>query len=157
MPAHPFAVARHLAEIVRAPPDYVLAKQIFDDRDDARMREQVINLPIFQMRRADRITVAPCGDDSFEQAVEVAAMRGDLTFIENVNAFEKTVAVERRDLLPRECSWIFDAERVEAQVALDLVKFVVVGNDFELWCLSHRSLPIISTRRFLWLCPPGAR
>ena len=91
-----------------------------------------INLRIFQMRRADRITVAPCGDDSFEQVVEVAAMRGDLTFVENVNAFEKTVAVERRDLLPHECRGIFDAERVEAQVALDLVKFVVVGNDFEL-------------------------
>src|SRR5262245_480528 len=108
------------------------------------MRKQVINLRVFQMRRADRIAVASDGDDSFEQAVEVTPMRGDGAFIENVNAFEKTVAVERRDLLPRERRGIFDAERVEAQVAFDLVEFVVVGNDFELRCLSHRSLDTIS-------------
>src|SRR5262249_8506709 len=132
MPANPLAVARHLAEIVRSPSDDVLAQQVFDDGHDTQMREQIVDLRVFQMRRTDRIAVAYGSDDSFEQAVEVAAMRGDLISIENVNAFEKTVAVERSDLLSRKRRRIFDAERVEAQVALDPVEFVVVGNDFEL-------------------------
>src|SRR5215510_12865749 len=154
MPAHQFAVARHLAEIVRAPPDHVLAQQVFDDGDDARMREQVVNLRVFQMRRADRIAVASGGDDSFEQTVEVTPMRGDLVSIEDADGLEKTVAVERGDLLPRKRQRIFDAEPVKTQVSLDLIEIIVVGNDFELGWLSHRSLPNISFRRPLSPCPP---
>src|SRR5262249_50204096 len=138
MPAHPFAVARHLTEIVRSPSDHVLAKQVFDDGDDARMSEQIVYLRVFQMSRADRITFAPGGDDSFEQAVEVMAMRADLVLIEDSYAFEKTFTVELRDQLPRKSGRVVDSERVKAQVALDLLEFFVLGNDFESGCLSHQ-------------------
>src|SRR5262245_39320071 len=109
------------------------------------------------MRRADRIAVASGGDDSFEQTVEVTPMRGDLVSIEDADGFEKTVAVERGDLLPRKRRRIFDAEPVKTQVSLDLIEIIVVGNDFELGWLSHRSLPNISFRRPLSPCPPRAR
>src|SRR5262245_22856243 len=143
MPAHPFAVVWRLAKIVRSPPDDVLAQQIIHYGDDARMPEQVINLRVSQMRCADRITVASGGDDSFEQAVEVAAMRGDLVFIEDAKGFEKTVAVERVDLLSRESRRIFYPRCVKAQVPIDLIEFCVVGDDFELRSLSHRGSPTL--------------
>src|SRR5262249_30369855 len=146
MPAHSFTVARHLTEIMRSPPDHVLAKQVFDDGDDARAPEQIVYLRVFQMSRADRITVAPGGADPFEQAVEVMAVRADLVFIEDRNAFEKTLAVELRDLLSPKSGRIVDSQRVKAQVSLDLLEFFVLGNDFELGCLSHQFMTWESDR-----------
>ena len=41
VPGHRLAVARHLAEEVRPPADYVLSEQVAHPRDDARVRQQV--------------------------------------------------------------------------------------------------------------------
>src|SRR5574341_434847 len=144
MPAHPLAIVRHLAEVMRSPSDHVLSEQVFDYSYDAWMREQIVDFSVFQMRGADRITVAAFGDHARQQLVEITAMRGDLVFVEDADAFEKAVAVERFDLFARKRLRVFDSERMEAQVAFDLIEFRVVGNDFELGCLSHCSLPNFS-------------
>src|SRR5262245_55899271 len=100
------------------------------------------------MRGADRIAVASCGDDPFEQAVEITPMCSDRIFIKQADGSEKTVAIECGDLVSRKRRRIFNSQCVKAQIPIDLIEFRVVGDDFELWCLSHRSLPTVSIRRF---------
>ncbi len=84
-------------------------------------------------------------------------MRGDLGFVEDADAFDEAVAVERRYLVARERPRVFDAERVEAQVALDPVEFIVVGDDLELWLCFHRNFHKTRSYADVGILFPGER
>ena len=85
-----------LAEVVRPPADDVLAEQVPDVGHDARVRQEVVDAAVSQVRRADRVTVAALGQHAGQQRVEVATVLGDLLLAENANPLEVAVAVERR-------------------------------------------------------------
>ena len=71
MPGDSLAVAGHLAEEVRAPGDHVVAQKVFHVRDDPRVREQVIDTAVAQVRGADGIAIAAGGEGLREEFVEV--------------------------------------------------------------------------------------
>lgn len=60
MPGDALPISRHLAEEMRTPGNHVLAEQVPNWGDNARMCEDVINAAITKMRGADGITV-PAG------------------------------------------------------------------------------------------------
>jgi len=98
VPGHPFAVAGHFAEKVRPPGDHILAQQVFDDRDQAPVREQVVDVTVLEVSRAYGITVAAGGKDASQECIEVAAVGLGLLLVENAEALEESVTVELFDL-----------------------------------------------------------
>ena len=94
MPGNALSVLRHLAEEVRTPADNVFADQIADTRNDARVRQNVPDLAIFQMSGTDRVTVATFRNDFCEQVVEILTNAGDFGIGIDTNALDVTVTIE---------------------------------------------------------------
>jgi hypothetical protein len=129
VPGNGFAVAGHLAEEVRAPSDHVRAEEVADQGDDARVGEQVVDAPVFPVGGGDGIAVAALGEDAGEQRVEVGPDLRDLGLVEDADATEVAVAVERLDLRGRERLRIPHRAGVEPQIALDRPELVLAGNE----------------------------
>src|SRR5262249_15947344 len=98
VPGDGFAVVRHLAEKVGSPGDDVGAQQVFDTGHDPFVREDVVHAAVLRMRGADRITVAPGGDDSRQQPVGGTADLPNLGLAEDGDSADVAVAVELDDL-----------------------------------------------------------
>lgn len=135
MPTDALAIAGHLAEIMRAPANDVFTQQVPDDGDNARSGKQIINRSVFQMSRADRITVAARRRHLRKQAIKVTPMRCHLGFIKNTDRADEAVAIKRINLLTRKQARIFNRARMKIQITLELIQFVILRNGFEL----HRS------------------
>jgi len=86
VPGDSFAVSGHFAKEVRAPCDHVLAQQVFDAGYDAWMRQDVVNAPVLEVRRADRIAIAARSQRFRQQFIKVMPYAGNLLLIENPNA-----------------------------------------------------------------------
>ena len=99
MPRDPFAVARHFAEEMRTPADGVVANQVIDAGHNPRMRQEVVDTCMAQVRRDDRVAVAPCCERPGQQFIKVTTDAGYLMFIEDANAGQVTVAIKSCNLL----------------------------------------------------------
>jgi hypothetical protein len=99
MPGDPFAISRHFAKEMRTPGNDVLANQVLDAGHNTRIREDVVNTSMAEMRRADRIAVAPCSERSGQQLIKVTTDAGYLFFFEDANAGQVTVAIKGCNLL----------------------------------------------------------
>jgi hypothetical protein len=94
MPGDPFAISRHFAKEMRTPGNHVFANQVLDAGHNTRIRQDVVNTSIAEVRRADRVAVAPCGERPRQQFIKVTTDAGYLFFIEDPNAGQVTFAIK---------------------------------------------------------------
>jgi hypothetical protein len=73
-------------------------EQIAHDGDDARVREQIVHGAVAKMGRADGVTGPPCSEHARQQIIEIPAVLGNLVGIEDANALQISVSIERIDL-----------------------------------------------------------
>src|SRR3984957_15633116 len=118
MPGTPFAISRHFAKEVRAPSNHVLADQVLDAGHNTKMAEYVVNPSIAEVRRADRVAIAPCGERPGQQFVKVLTDAGYLSFIEDPNAGNVAVAIKRGNLLRGQSRGMLGSRRMKPQVAI---------------------------------------
>src|SRR5580704_4154148 len=139
MPGDPFAISRHFAKEMRTPGNHVLANQVLDAGHNTSIRQNVVNPSIAEVRRADRVAVASCGERSGQQFIKVTADARYLFFIEDANAGQVTVAIKRCNLLRGQSCGALVSRRMKPQVAVKLAQFFA-GRD-EFWCSQrfHRS------------------
>src|SRR5271163_3300428 len=83
MPGDPLPVAWQLTKEMGAPTDYVLAEQVLNQSYDARIRQQIVNAAMAQMRRGDGIAVASGSQSPGQQVIEVSANVRDFRFAED--------------------------------------------------------------------------
>ena len=153
MPGHALAVAGHLAEKMRAPADHILPEQIFNDAHKARVRQHVIDAPVAKMRGGNRIAVSARCQRFRQQIVEVAPDFCNFFRIEDANAGQVSIAIERLDLLPRERRRMSSGRRMEAQIAFDRAQ--VLGGRNEIgrrWRVHDLMLPVYRLPRRTPLC-----
>src|SRR5205823_3546910 len=137
MPGDPLSIARHLAKKVRPPTHHVLAQQVLHTSPDARIREQIVNPRMAQVRSADGVTVAAGCQRLCQQGVEITADRRHLRLAENPNSLQITVAIERRYLLPRERPSVLLIGRMKAELALNFTQFVRSRDEIRSACRFH--------------------
>src|SRR5579863_6183098 len=113
MPGDPFAISRHFAKEMRTPGDHILANQVLDEDHDTRIRQDVVNTPIAEVRRADRVAVSPCGKCPGQQFIKVTTDAGDLFFIEDSNSRQVTVAIKSSNLLRGQSFGILGSRRMK--------------------------------------------
>src|ERR1700684_4587388 len=123
MPGDPFAISRHFAKEMRTPGHHVLADQVLDAGHNTRIRQDVVNTSMAEVRRADRVAVAPCGERPGQQFIKVSTDTGYLFFIEDPNAGQVTVAVKSCNLLRSQSCGMLSSRRMKPQVAINLAQF----------------------------------
>ena len=144
MPRNSFAIARHFAKEMRTPANRVVANQVLDAGHNARLRQEVLDTSIAQVRRGDRVAVAACGERPGQQFVEVTADADYLFLVEDANTGQVTVAIKSCNLLRGENCGMLGSRRMKPQIAAKLAQFV--GARDQLGC-SQRFLPILSVYR----------
>src|ERR1700691_4615947 len=98
MPGDSFAISRHFAKEMRTPRNHVLANQVLDAGHNTCIRQDVVNTSIAEVRRADRVAVAACGQRPGQQLVKVTTDARYLFFIEDPNTGQVTVAIKSGNL-----------------------------------------------------------
>src|SRR5271170_6271595 len=99
MPGDPFAISGHFAKEMRAPGNHVLANQVLDAGHNARIRQDVVNTTMAEVRRGDRVAVAARGERPGQQFIKVATDSGYLFVIEDANPGQITFAIKSCNLL----------------------------------------------------------
>jgi len=122
VPGDPLAVPRHFAKEMRAPGHYFLAKQVFDSTHNARVRQNIVDASVAQVRRADGITIAARGQRLRQEVVKVTPYICYLVCIENPKAGQVSIAIKRFDLLRRQHLGASRCRGMEAQVAFHLAQ-----------------------------------
>src|ERR1700688_2379479 len=151
MPGDSFAISRHFAKEMRTPGNHILANQVLDAGHNTRVRQDVVNTSIAEVRRADGVAVAPCGEPPGQQFIEVTTDAGYLFFIEDTNAGQVTVAIKSCNLLRGQSCGTFGGRRMKPQVAVKLAQFFAARD--EIGCSHGFIVPILSVyRRTLYGC-----
>ena len=118
MPGDPLPVAWQLTKEMGTPADHVLAEQVLNQSYDARIRQQIVNAAVAQMRRGDGIAVAAGSQSPGQQVIEVTADVRDFRFAEDPKRRQIAVAIESRDLLARQSLGVFLCGRMKPQIAV---------------------------------------
>ncbi len=118
VPRDALAVAGHFAKEVRTPCNHVLADQVLHTGENAGVGKKVVNAPIAQVCRADRVAVLARGESRGQQFIEVATDGGNLVLAENSNTGEVAVAIESGDLLRREGGGVLGGGGMKPQIAV---------------------------------------
>src|SRR5580704_6007353 len=129
MPGDPFAISRHFAKEVRTPGNHILANQVLDAGHNTRIRQDVVNTPIAEVRRADGVAVAPRGERSGQQIIKVTTDAGYLFLLEDANAGEVTVAIKGGNLFRSQNCGMLRRRRMKPQVAVKLAQFVAARDE----------------------------
>ena len=101
VPSDHFSIVRHFAKEVRAPSDDVLAQKIRDIIDDSAVGEDIVDRPVLEVGRRDRVAVATLGHNLLKQFVKVLADRLDLARGVDVQRSDESLGVVVIDLLAR--------------------------------------------------------
>src|ERR1700679_2496919 len=114
---------------MRTPPNHVFANQVLDAGHNTSIRQHVVNTSITEVRRADRVAVAPCGQRPGQQFIEVAADAGYLLVIEDPNTGHVTVAIKRRNLLRSQSRGMLGSRRMKPQIAVQVAQLFVARGE----------------------------
>ena len=106
------------------------AQEVADAADDAGISEQVVDLGVLQMRRADGVAAQAGGHHFFQLLVEEGPVPSYFVGVEHRDSRQIAVAVEGRDLLGSEGRGGFDAAGMEAEVAVHRPQRVLAGIAF---------------------------
>src|ERR1700730_3551670 len=145
MPGDSFAISRHFAKEMRTPGNYVFADQVLDAGHNTVVRQDVVNTSIAEVRRADRVAVAACGERPGQQFIKVTTDAGYLFFIEDANPGQVTVAIKSCNLLRGQSCRTLGRRRMKPQVAVKLAQFFAARD--EPWCGQRFYVPILSVYR----------
>jgi hypothetical protein len=129
MPGDPFAIARHFAKEMRAPGNHVLANQVLDTGHNTRICQDVVNPSMAEMRRGDRVAVAPCGKRPGQQFIKVRTDAGYLVLIEDANAGQVTVAIKSCNLLRGQSCGTLGGGRMKPQIAVKLAQLFAAWDE----------------------------
>ena len=115
--------------------DDIFAQQILDDGNNPRLREQIPNLALVGVSRANRVTIAAGLQNLSEQPSEVDPIGIGFQLVENADALQVTIAIELLDLNRRQRSRRRIDGGMKAQIARDLCEIVLGGKRLEGGCI----------------------
>lgn len=144
MPRDRLSVSRHLAEEVGSPPHNVFAKDVLDEHDDPRIRQDVIDFSMTQMGAADRVTVLPGGNILLKKVVEVGTDLGDLFLRIDSERPSESVPIEPFNLLLSEHRRVVVLRRMKAKIPLHLREVIGIWNGLKSFDGGHGFLVLKS-------------